>query len=76
MPVSPHVDILFLETIQLDLPAFAEEAVLVAGDELGFDLAHGVEHDADDDQERRAAEELANFGGIWQGQKSAAFICS
>ena len=30
--------------------AFAEEAVVVAGDEVGFDLAHGVEHDADDDQ--------------------------
>ena len=25
--------------------AFAEEAVVVAGDEVGFDLAHGVEHD-------------------------------
>ncbi len=31
--------------------AFAEEAVVVAGDEVGFDLAHGVEHDAHDDQE-------------------------
>jgi hypothetical protein len=32
--------------------AFAEEAVVVAGDEVGFDLAHGVEHDADDAQNR------------------------
>ena len=31
--------------------AFAEEAVVVAGDEVGFDLAHGVEHDAHDDEQ-------------------------
>ena len=39
--------------------AFAEEAVVVAGDEVGFDLAHGVEHDADDDQTRKARPSMA-----------------
>ena len=39
--------------------AFAEEAVVVAGDEVGFDLAHGVEHDADDDQTRKARPGMA-----------------
>ena len=39
--------------------AFAEEAVVVAGDEAGFDLAHGVEHDADDDQTRKARPGMA-----------------
>ena len=31
--------------------AFAEEAVVVAGDEVEFDLAHGVEHEAHDDEQ-------------------------
>ncbi len=39
--------------------AFAEEAVVVAGDEVGFDLAHGVEHDAHDDQTRKARPGMA-----------------
>ena len=39
--------------------AFAEEAVVVAGDEVGFDLAHGVEHDALDDQTRKARAGMA-----------------
>ena len=47
--------------------AFAEEAVVVAGDEVGFDLAHGVEHDADDDQQGRAAEELGDHRGDLEG---------
>ena len=39
--------------------AFAEEAVVVAGDEEGFDLAQGVEHDAHDDQTRKARPGMA-----------------
>ena len=39
--------------------AFAEESVVVAGDEVGFDLAHGVEHDADEDQTRKARPGMA-----------------
>ena len=39
--------------------AFAEEAVVVAGDEAGFDLAHGIEHDAHDDQTRKARPNMA-----------------
>ena len=39
--------------------AFAEEAVVVAGDEAGFDLAQGVEHDAHDDQTRKARPNMA-----------------
>ena len=39
--------------------AFAEEAVVVAGDEVGFDLAQGVEHDAHDDQTRKARTSMA-----------------
>ena len=39
--------------------AFAEEAVVVAGDEAGFDLAQGVEHDAHDDQTRKARTSMA-----------------
>ena len=38
---------------------FEEEAVVVTGDEVGFDLAHGVEHDADDDQTRKARPGMA-----------------
>ncbi|MDV7399810.1 hypothetical protein RZS08_50815, partial [Arthrospira platensis SPKY1] len=37
--------------------SFLEEPVVVAGDQVRLDLAHGIEHHADDDQHARAAEE-------------------
>src|SRR3990172_5176708 len=37
-------------------PASADETLVVAHHELGLKLAHGVEHDADDDQEAGAAD--------------------
>ena len=40
----------------LSLPALLEEALVVAHEQLGFHLLHGVERHTDDDQQRRAAE--------------------
>jgi len=38
-------------------PPLAEEAVIMALNEMGLDLAHRIEHDADHDKKTGAAEE-------------------
>jgi len=45
-------------------PRFLHEPVVVAHDELRLDLLHGVHRHADDDQERRAAEEKRDAGAL------------
>ena len=44
-------------------PTFAEEAVVVSGEQMRFDLAHGVQHYTGHDEQAGSAKELGDLEG-------------